>query len=423
MATLPPLTSLLTLEICRFIEEHAHDDVRELAFAAPRYPHWDMSFVLDQIAGRQIAQRKLPTWAATPHVVYPPHLSMEQCSSEMTARYKARLAKRLLQENIASTFVQERTSFIDLTGGLGVDFSMMAQEFSSCIYVEQQPHLCQLARHNFSHLGLPHAIVREGSGIDILQEINHVDVIYIDPARRNEMGGKTVLINDCTPNILEHLNTFVNKAHHTIVKLSPMLHWQQAVNEINASGNYVCEVHIIAVKNECKELLFVLGKQAHNMPLKVYCVNNDEVFCCDWESVTQRPQRLWNEEITPNLYLYEPHAAVMKAGCFAEITHQWPVRAIAPNSHLFLSREELPQFSGRKFKILAISSLNKKELKAHLHGITQANITIRNFPMAVSELRKKIKIAEGGHTYIFATTTLKNEKCLLICEKAIPQIS
>lgn len=403
-------------ETADFIEQHANDDVRQLALMGRRFPHLDMPFVLDQVAGRQMARQKLPTWAATPGIVYPPHLSMEQCSSEETARYKVMLATRLIAESKQENRGGTSTTFVDLTGGFGVDFSFMGKDFDACTYVEQQERLCQIAQNNFPRLGLKHAHVVHADGIEFLHAMERVDMIYLDPARRDEKGGKTVLINDCTPNILSIQELLMSKARYVIIKLSPMLHWQQAVDEINKNGGYVREVHIVAVKNECKELLLVLGEKKDGQPIGIYCVNNSDVFAYDM-SEANIPQRPVQESIAPGMFLYEPNVALMKAGCFAQITHRWQVDTIAHNSHLFVSADEIADFSGRQFKILAISSFNRKELKQHLQGIAQANITTRNFPMSVEELRKKLKIKEGGQTYLFATTTQNNEKVLLVCER------
>lgn len=404
-------------ETADFIEQHANDDVRQLALMGRRFPHLDMPFVLDQVAGRQIARQKLPSWAATSGIVYPQHLSMEQCSSEETARYKAALVRRLMQGKDNKNGGKSERSMVDLTGGLGVDFTYMAPTFSSCIYVEQQEQLCRLARHNLPLLGLPHAEVVNGSGVDYLKSMKSVNLIYLDPARRNEHGGKTVLIADCTPDVLGLKNLLLEKAHHVVVKLSPMLHWQQAVDEIDKKGHFVREVHIVAVKNECKELLFVLGRCREEETIKVYCVNNEEVLVVNIATEQGQTQRLVQEKITAGNYLYEPYTPLMKAGCFAWLTRQWDVRAIAPNSHLFVSDTAIPQFFGRQFKISAVSSFNKQELKQHLQGLQKANITTRNFPMSVAELRKKLKLKDGGTAYLFATTTATGEKLLLVCEK------
>lgn len=410
-----------------FIRTHAQCDVHQLALQADRYPDIDMPFALDQIAGRQTAQVKLPTWAETEGIIYPPHLSLEQCSSEQTARYKARLAWQLaaigqdekadMPQGEAHMSETKTTSFIDLTGGFGVDFSFMAERFASCTYIEQQELLCSIATHNFPLLGLERAKVIHGNGVEQLREMKPVDIIFIDPARRNENGGKTVFISDCTPDISTLVETLVAKSRFTIVKLSPMLDWHKAVEEINQKGDFVREVHIVAVKNECKELLFVLGKGIGEDAIKITCVNDETVFSYMKDEESVASQRILKDPLDSGMYLYEPNSALMKAGCFAQITRQYGVQAIASNSHLFVSRQQIHDFPGRKFQITSISSLNKKELKASLQNITQANITIRNFPMSVQELRKRLKLKDGGDTYIFATTTHQAEKCLLIGKK------
>uniref|UniRef100_A0AB33IQG3 DNA methyltransferase n=1 Tax=Prevotella sp. GTC17253 TaxID=3236793 RepID=A0AB33IQG3_9BACT len=390
----------------QFIRLHATDDVRQLALQAARYPDVDMRLALDQIAGRQAARTKLPTWAATDDLLYPPHISMEQCSSEQTARYKARLAERLCPHP---------TTLVDLTGGFGVDFSFMARPFERCTYVEQQPHLCEIARHNFALLGLAQAQVVCGNGVDYLTSMPAVDIIFIDPARRDAHGAKTIAISDCTPDILEMASQLKPKSLYTIIKLSPMLDWHQAVADMGRQSMPVNEVHIVSVKNECKELLLVTeGEKTTHSPLRIYCVNDDEGFSYDDEAVGNAPQRLLQGDIAPGNYLYEPHAAAMKCGCYGLLTARWDVAAIAPNSHLLVSDHLQTDFPGRRFRISAVTSMNKKSLKTALTGIDQANIATRNFPLSAPELRKRLRLKDGGHHYIFATTDATGNHLILI---------
>ena len=425
-----------------------------LALQSHRYPDIDMPFLLDQLAGWQTARTKLPLWAAKEDIIYPPHLSMEQCSSEHTAEYKARLVARLVGlENIASSDLNndcsrpsagEKTtpkqqenhvrnsfegSFCDLTGGFGVDFSFIARSFKRAIYVEQQEKLCELARHNFHALGLTQAEGVNGDGTTYLHQLDHVSVLFLDPARRNEQGGKTVLISDCTPDVLALEEELLEKADTVVIKLSPMLDWHRAVDELNRLGNVVREVHIVSVRNECKELLLVLqrtkdetdDKMATEKALQVFCVNDNNIVSYSLDEALSVSQRLLSAAPKAGQYLYEPNASLMKAGCFALLTVRYPLSALSLNSHLFVSEEAINEFPGRKFEIAAVSSFNKKELRRSLSGIEKANLAVRNFPMSVAELRKRLKIKEGGDIYLFATTDAESNHLLFVCKKtAIP---
>ena len=379
---------------------------------------------------------------------------MEQCSSEQTAEYKARLVARLVGlENIASSDLnndccrpsagEETTpkqqenhvwnsfegSFCDLTGGFGVDFSFIARSFKRAIYVEQQEKLCELARHNFHALGLIQAEVVKGDGKTYLHQLDHVSVLFLDPARRNEQGGKTVLISDCTPDVLALEEELLEKADSVVIKLSPMLDWHRAVDELNRLGNVVREVHIVSVRNECKELLLVLqrtkdgtdNKTATKKALQVFCVNDNNIVSYSLDEALSVSQRLLSAVPEAGQYLYEPNASLMKAGCFALLTVRYPLSALSLNSHLFVSDEAIDDFPGRKFEITAVSSFNKKELRRSLSGIDKANLAVRNFPMSVADLRKRLKIKEGGDIYLFATTDAESNHLLFVCKKtAIP---
>lgn len=404
-----------------FCLSHRTSSVRSLALQASKYPDINMPFALNQIAGWQTACRKLPTWAGKEGIVYPPHLSMEQCSSEQTALYKEKLAKRLAQayiDNEANKTEEDgvsadltASSFVDLTGGFGVDFSFMGRNFVST-YVEQQPHLCEIAKNNFPLLGLERTTIVNADGVEYLHQLDFSTIIYLDPARRDSHGGKTVFIGDCTPNLIELKDELIGKSGYTIVKLSPMLDWHKAVEELNAEADIVREVHVVSVKNECRELLFVLGKGS--TALRLYCINDAECLVVDAESGLRESVC---SEIKPGQFLYEPNASVMKAGCFGELSVRYNAKAVSQNSHLFVSDGFIEDFPGRKFTIKTVSSFNKKELKQALSGIKAANIATRNFPVSVAELRKRLKLKDGGSCYVFATTDAKGEHLLLICEK------
>ena len=383
-----------------FIRQHEQDDVRRLALQGVRDAEVDLAQALQQIAGRQTARRKLPSWAGEDRVVYPPHLNMEQCSSEQTARYKAQIVNGLS--------VQGR--YVDLTGGFGVDFYWMSQIFKERVYVEQNPDLCALAEHNFEVLGL-RSTVRCCDTTAYLAEMEPADVVYLDPARRDEHGGRTYGIADCSPNVLELLPQLWEKTDHVVLKLSPMLDWRKAVDDLKQ----VSQVHIVSVDNECKELVLVLDKQLPDH-LRLCCVNNQQVFAIDGPLPTAPTASVSAVPANPT-FLYEPNASIMKAGCFDVLMQRYPVRQLAPNSHLFISDVEIRDFPGRAFHISAILSMNKRELKATLAAISSANITVRNFPLSVQQLRQKLKLKDGGDTYIFASTAADGGHQLFICRK------
>lgn len=497
-------TEIMNQATLDFIRQHQDDDVRQLAFLGSKYPEVDMPFALDQIRGRKMARVKLPRWASIDGIIYPPHISMEQCSSEQTALYKAELAARLLglspsssengeekekeSENASNLHLSEicefagkgavdsefakneatckkqqilteseenvneikeeshegdfseETGFVDLTGGFGVDFSYIASRLGvKSMYVERQAHLCEAAKENFGRLGLKNAIVKNGDGIEVLHSFASkkeaaasdslgitedqsqsllktnlgLKLIFIDPARRDDAGNKVVSLKDCTPDVTLLQEEMLSKADYVIIKLSPMLDWHRAVSELNC----VQEVHVISVNNECKELLLVLS--ARNMGnLRIYCVNDAQSFVCDESDMETSSVKIAPSTLEEMQYLYEPNASLMKAGCFGVLSGRYDARMLSKNSHLFVSQTPIEAFPGRSFRIIAVSSFNKKELKRHLSGITKANIATRNFPLSVAELRKRLKLKDGGETYIFATTLSDESHVLVITEKA-----
>ena len=428
-----------------FIRQHQDDDVRQLAFLGSKYPEVDMPFALDQIRGRKMARVKLPRWASLEGIIYPPHISMEQCSSESTALYKAELAARLL--GLPASSFSEEIEFVDLTGGFGVDFSYIAARLGvKSMYVERQAHLCEAAKENFERLGLKNAIVKNGDGIEVLHSflpkkddaasaddslgITYdqsrsllktnlgLKLIFIDPARRDDAGNKVVSLKDCTPDVTVLQEEMLSKADYVIIKLSPMLDWHRAISELS----HVREVHIISVNNECKELLLVLSARNMGENLRIYCINDAQSFVCDELDMESSSVKIAPSTLEEMQYLYEPNASLMKAGCFGVLSERYDARMLSKNSHLFVSREPIAAFPGRSFRIIAVSSFNKKELKRHLSGITKANIATRNFPLSVAELRKRLKLKDGGETYIFATTLSDESHVLVITEKACQKI-
>ena len=389
-----------------FAREHRQDDVRRLALQAAKYPDMDFSFALHQIKGWQVACKKLPSWAAHEQLLYPQQLSMEQCSSEQTARYKQQLVQRLCGQT------QNEGILVDLTGGLGVDFSFMAQGFRQAYYVEQQVELCALANYNFPLLGLSSAQIICGDGTTFLQSMaDQAMVIFLDPARRDAAGSKTYAIEDCTPDVALLSDELVNKAQWVVVKLSPMLDWHAAVAQLK----HVCEVHIVGVGGECKELLLVMQQHRDEQPLQLYAVNDGKVFTCSAEEAQQRTPLLQTSTFD---YLFEPHASLMKAGCFGALSARYGVKGLATNTHLFAAMMPVNDFPGRQFRVLAVTPFSKKSLRSALHGIETANLAVRNFPLSVVELRKRLKLKEGGEHYLFATT-IGTMHALIICKKIV----
>lgn len=387
----------ISAETLRFIEEHKEDDTRVLALQGRKYPGVDMGVAITQIAGRQVAARKVPSWHAVSGLWYPRHLSMEQCSSEATALYKA----SLLQGD----------TFADLTGGFGIDCCFISRHFGQADYVERQAELCELALHNFPLVGVGHIRVHHQDGAAYLQDMLPVDCLFLDPARRDGQGGKTVAISDCEPDVgvLEPL--LVAKAKTVLVKLSPMLDLSLALGGLKT----VREVHVVAVNNECKELLLVLQEAAVSSEAVVHCehiAGNGErqhyVFTLNQEKASLCPLA---DEV--GAYLYEPNAAILKAGAFRSLTQAYPVEKLHASSHLYTSDDWVAGFPGRRFRVEGVSGFGKKELKAFLQDRTQANITVRNFPLSVAELRKRLRLKEGGDDYIFATTLSNNQKVLI----------
>ena len=433
-----------------FVKQFRQADPRKLALQASRYPDVDMPYALNQIQGWQTALRKLPSWAACDGVVYPPHLNMEQCSSEPTARYKQQVARRWA-ERIPNA---SRTSMTDLTGGFGVDFSFTSRCFDCATYVERNASLCDVVGANLPRLGISNAQVKCAEAEAVLEQLEPQTMIFLDPARRDEHGAKTVLIADCTPDVCQLLPRLMQKSQFVMLKLSPMLDWHKAIVDLDGK---VREVHIVSADGECKELLLVLAPDG-KPEVQVFCVDiqsrpdsegqyprSEFVYSIATnaqEEIVENNSKLENStsalptnstfktqnSILPQAtnsklktqnskFLHEPNASVMKAGCFDEIARAYGICAISRNSHLFLSDREIDGFPGRSFAIDAVTTMNKRQLRQTLSGMKQANITVRNFPISVAELRKRLKLNDGGDTYIFATTTSDGDHILMLTHK------
>lgn len=393
----------LSSETLHFIEKNARTDVRSLALQAKKYPSVDMAMAVVQIAGRQIAEAKIPSWYRTGGVLYPKHLSMEQCSSEATAIYKAGLV--------------EGDTFADLTGGFGIDCSFLSRKFKKADYVERQAELCELAKHNFPLLGLNIEVHNE-DGVAYLKQMRPVNCLFLDPARRDDHGGKTVAISDCEPNVSALEELLVEKGRKVMVKLSPMLDLSLALKDLK----HICKVHIVSADNECKELLLILQKEPISSDISIHCVNILKDGDYQEYTFTLEQERTSDCPLTTNIenYLYEPNASILKAGAYRSLTQTYPVKKLHTSSHLYVSSHFIEDFPGRKFQVEGVSGFGKKELKAFLQDTEKANLTIRNFPSSVAELRKRLKLKEGGETYLFATTLADESKVLIKCKKTPP---
>ena len=394
-----------------FIREYRERDIRQLALQANRFPDVDMPYALDQIQGWQIARRKLPKWAACDGVIFPPHLSMEQCSSEPTAQYKLNLAMEWAER------VGHASRMTDLTGGFGVDFSFTSCAFTSATYVERSEQLCHIVEHNLPLLGLNNATVVCADAVEYLSTVEPQTMLFLDPARRDEHGAKTVMLADCTPDVVQLLPQLLEKSRFTMLKLSPMLDWHKAVDDLQGA---VREVHIVSVGGECKELLLVLSKVVES-ELKVYCADlstaSDTSSLFVYTPGSSAPVANSKLKTQNSKFVHEPNASIMKAGCFDELAAAYGVSPVSRNSHLFLSDEPVDGFPGRSFVVERVTTMNKSELRKALVGVEKANIATRNFPLSVAELRKRLKLKDGGDVYIFATTTAEGEHLLLISRK------
>jgi 16S rRNA G966 N2-methylase RsmD len=358
-----------------------------------------MPTVVVQIEGRQKAKNKLPSWYSNPDVIYPPHLALEQCSSELTAAYKAKLV--------------EGNTLVDLTGGLGVDSSCFAKQFGRVVYVERQEKLCQLAAHNFEALGLYNIETVNTDALAYLQKMNPVDVIYIDPARRNSQGGKVFAVSDCEPNIVAVNDLLLSKANKVVVKLSPMLDVYAAMQQLK----YPSKVHIVSVGGECKELLLLLERNyCDSVP--IHCINLNKIFSQSF--IFHRDEEISSTccfASTLSHYLYEPNASVLKAGAFKTLAVRFGIEKLHPNSHLYTSDKLVSDFPGKIFKICGYSSFNKKDLSLFLKDIKKANICVRNFPVSVAELHKRLHLSDGGNDFLFATTLRNGQHVIIRGEK------
>ena len=393
-------STLMNQATSQFIVENSEKDVRQLALQAERYPLVDMPLAIRQISGRQKIRTKLPSFYANESIQYPAQLSLEQSSSESTALYKSSLC--------------EGKELVDLTGGFGIDCFFMSAHFEQVTYVERHVELCTIAQHNFELLGTKHITVINAESEKYLDEINTADWIYIDPARRSTAGKKVVLISDCEPNVAQLSTTLLAKAPNVMIKLSPMMDVSAAITELPRT----CEVHIIAVENECKEILLLL-KSESSEPLKIKTINFGKKNSVQTFEFLPDDEQLAYSTFSPEIgkYLYEPNAAIMKSGAFKVIGNKFKLDKLHINTHLYTSNELEIDFPGRIFEVQKVWENGKNEWKNEAKLLKKANLTTRNYPSSVDELRKRLKLADGGNTYLFACTIGKDDKTMIACEK------
>lgn len=378
-----------------FILQHINDDPRDLALRQSRYPDVNIPYAVQQIAAWQMAKKKLPLWAENDHIIYPVHLSMEQCSSQVTAEYKA-------------SIISDGETMTDLTAGFGVDATIIGKRFKHLNYVERNEELCRIANNNLPLLGVKDFDVINSNAEEVLSDLSHQSLIFLDPARRDEHGAKTVLIGDCTPDVTQLQDALLEKADLVMIKLSPMLDIANIQKELKC----VKEIHIVSVDNECKEVLVLMSKDATNY--SIHCTNITKQNIQKYVATADDRNAECHYAKEPSSYLYEPNVSIMKAACFRGIAETYCIEKLHPSSHLYTSDKLIADFPGRIFKVENVFSLKDKALK----GIKKANLTVRNFPSTVAELRKRLKLNEGGSDYLFATTLADESKVIIKCSKA-----
>lgn len=395
-----------------FIKQHRNEN--PLSLALKKTPEGvDLQWCLRQIEGYNIAKKKLPEWAEKNNIWYPPKLSMEQCSSEATAKYKQAIAERLGNK-----------ALIDLTGGFGIDFSYMAKNMEAACYVEQQEVLCNIANHNFPIMGLQNTKISNTTCEEFWKQYiadattaktnREKCLIYLDPARRNDRGEKVFSISDCTPDVTLLQDSLLEHSAHIMLKLSPMLDIVQARRMLKD----IAEIHVVSVKGECKELIFVMSKETDKQ--QYYCVNldtNEETFTSSLSATMELADIASPAEIAEGAIIFEPNASIMKAGVQNAFAKWYNLKKLHPMSNLFLGNEPIENIPARQFIVERTSDFQKANRKSFMQDIRQANLTIRNFPSTVDDLKKRLKIKDGGNIYLFATTLSDDTHVLIRCKK------
>lgn len=389
-------------ELLLFIKEHASDDLNRLLLSASRYPGIDIPYVVDQIKARRQIKDKLPSWYQNDRLIFPAKIATEQCSSERTALYKHEL-------------VESNTHLCDLTGGLGIDSYFFSRKVRQVTYIERFPAYCDAAFHNFGILGADNITVMKGDSTELLEGLGEIDVFYIDPARRGEGNKRVFALRDCEPDLTRLAPILFRYAPKVIAKLSPMADIQMTLDLLPET----VAVHVLSVKNECKELLFLMERGSRLDSFRIHCVN----FASEGEpeSFSFSTQEERNASVSVNgqikTFLYEPNVSILKAGAFKVIASRFGLDKLHISSHLYTSDKWIPGFPGRSFAVEEVLPFHNKLCKTLSRQIPQANITARNFPLSIDELRKRTRIADGGNVYLFATTLRQGEKVLIKTRK------
>ena len=390
-------TAILNTNVQQFITENLKTDITKLILKGSPFSDVSIQELANQIVAKQKAEHKLASWFRTQQIYYPSKINIEQTSSEHTANYKSNLVKG--------------ASIIDITGGFGIDCFYFSKRFEAVTHCEINAELSTIVAHNFKQLKINNITTFSGDAFDFLRSTKEkFDCIYIDPSRRDAVKGKVFLLQDCIPNVPENIDFLFSKTNQILIKTSPILDITSAINELK----FVKEVHVIAIHNEVKELLFLLDKE-HSKTIEIKTVNIGKEETKTFHFTYK--EDLYSEYSEPLSYLYEPNSAILKSGGFHQITNQLNVSKLQQHSHLYTA-DILLDFPGRTFKIEQVLSYDKKKLKKLLPE-NKANITIRNFPKTVAQIRKETKIKEGGTIFIFFTTNFKNELTVVICRKII----
>lgn len=423
----------------QFIDEHLQEDVRQLALQKNKYKDIDFDFALRQIQGRKKTRDKLPLLASIPRFVFPPSLALEQCSSEITAKYKRIIINDILCRDTACRVSTENDTdkssrntacrvstgnhriMADLTGGFGIDTLFLSNLFETCHYVEPQRQLCDILSHNLKLLQFEHVQIHQTTMEDFIQDMEPVDFLYLDPSRRNAQGSRVVSLEDCTPNIVQYKDILLQKARKVMLKLSPMLDIKRALAQLPETK----EIYVLALSGECKELLLLLDVGVQK-PLQYHAVNiwlegnSMKELCFDFtDEEEQNAIPKFDSQV--GQYLYEPNAAILKAGAFKSLATHFGLNKLHPHTHLYTSDSLIKEFPGRIFRVQNIYSY--KDAKTALKTIQKANVAVRNFPQTADELKKSLKLADGGAVYVFGTTLDNGQKVIISCFKEKVKLS
>ncbi|MBR5147557.1 MAG: SAM-dependent methyltransferase [Bacteroidales bacterium] len=421
-----------------FIKKHLKDDVNKLALS--KFPEGiDKQFVIRQIQARQVLSKKLPSWAENDELIFPKKLSLEQCSSELTAKYKASLSTEFVEERLSTKrhetisvdsceLVDKERVLVDLTGGMGVDTAFLSDDFDKTFYVEMQEELCEIAKHNFKVLNKNIEVVNDNAE-HFLTICDEVDCIYLDPARRDEYGRKMVSLHDCSPDVVELHDLLLEKAKRVLIKVSPMLDIEMVKKELKD----ISSIHVVAVRNECKEVL-ISQRTTDNGQQSVGASQHLSITATDlregWNFTFFEEEELnaqWTLADGVGKYLYEPGVACMKAGCFKLLSQRYALDKLHRNSHLYTSDELISDFPGRIFEVLEVFPFDKKTKKEITSLLNQqptaksqqpkVSVATRNFPLSAEELKKNLGVQDGSDFYLFGTTMKGEKKVVIIVKK------